>query len=80
MRFENCKSKNRNCMDSGPSIRNDKTKTSNTISNVSDVLQSSGIRRDTDTANEIDRFLLWSQFGVILPCGILLWIILFLLR
>jgi hypothetical protein len=80
VRFEDCKSKNSNRMDSGPSIRNDKTKTSNSISNVSSVLQSFRIRRDTDIVNEFNRFLLWSQFGVVLPCGILFWIILLLIR
>jgi hypothetical protein len=63
-------------MDSGPSIENDKAKTSNSIPNVRDVLQSVWFRRDADIVNQINRFLLWSQFGFVLPCGILLWIIL----
>jgi hypothetical protein len=67
-------------MDSGPSIENDKTKTSNSISNVSSVLQSSRVRRDTDIVNEFNRFLLWGQFSIVLPCGILFWIILLLIR
>jgi hypothetical protein len=63
-------------MDSGPSIKNDKTKTSNSIPNVRNVLQSVWVRRDSDPVDQINRFLLWSQFGFVLPCGLLLWIIL----
>jgi hypothetical protein len=68
-------------MDSGPSIKsnnNDKTKVSNNKSDARDVFQSLWFRRYPDNANEINGFLLWSQFNFILPCGILLWVILLL--
>jgi len=63
-------------MDSGPSIKNDKTKASNSIPNDGNVLQSVRVRRYSDNADEINRFLFRSQFNFVLPCGILLWIIL----
>jgi hypothetical protein len=63
-------------MDAGPSIiENEKTKTSNIVSNDGDVLQSVRVRRDTNNVNEFNRFLLRSQFSFVLPCGILLWVI-----
>ena len=77
------KSKNSNNMDSGPSIKsrteNDKTKISNSVSNDGDVFQSLWIRRYSDNVDEINWFLLKSQFSFVLPCGVLLWIILLLL-
>jgi hypothetical protein len=67
-------------MDSGPSIKNEKKlqkpKNGNTIPNDGNVLQSIWLRRDSNYVNEINRILLWSQLGFILPCGVLLWIIL----
>ena len=68
-------------MEPGPTIKqekNDKNKTSNIVSNVGDVLQPLRVRRNSDNADEIDRFLLRSQFSIILPCGILLWTLLLL--
>jgi len=69
-------------MEPGPTIKqekNDKNKTSNIVSNVGDVLQPLRVRRYSDNTDEIDRFLLRSQFSIILPCGILLWALLLLL-
>lgn len=64
-------------MDAGPSIiENEKTKTSNIVSDDGDVLQSVWVRRDPDHVNQFNRFLLRSQFSFVLPCGILLWVIL----
>jgi hypothetical protein len=68
-------------MEPGPTIKqekNDKNKTSNIVSNVGDVLQPLRVRRYSDNTDEIDRFLLRSQFSIILPCGILLWALLLL--
>jgi len=68
-------------MEPGPTIKqekNDKNKTSNIVSNVGDVLQPLRVRRYSDNTDEIDRFLLRSQFSIILPCGILLWTLLLL--
>lgn len=78
--FESCKSKNNLNMDSGPSIKNEESKISNSISDVSDVSESFWLRRDSDYVNQINRFLLWSQFGFVLPCGILLWVVFFIFR
>jgi hypothetical protein len=69
-------------MEPGPTIKqekNDKNKTSNIVSNVGDVLQPLRIRRYSDNADEFNWFLLRSQLGFILPCGILLWVLLLLL-
>jgi len=68
-------------MEPGPTInknKNDKNKTSNIVSNVGDVLQPLRVRRYSDNADEVNWFLLRSQFSIILPCGILLWIVLLL--
>ena len=69
-------------MDSGPSIKsrteNDKTKVSHTMSNVGDVFQPLWIRRYSDNVDEINWFLLKSQFSFVLPCGILFWLVLLL--
>ena len=77
--FGRRKSKNSNHMEPGPSIKsrqkNDKTKISNIKSNVGDVFQPLWIRRYSDNADELNWFLLQSQFSFVLPCGILFWII-----
>jgi hypothetical protein len=62
-------------MEPGPSLRNEKTKISNSIPDVRNVFQSVRIRRDTDNVNEANRFLFRSQFGFVLACGILFWTI-----
>ena len=62
-------------MEPGPSLRNEKGKTSNAVPNVRNVLQSVWIRRYTDHVNEDNRFLFRSQFGFVLACGILFWIL-----
>ena len=76
------KSKNIYHMDSGPSIKsrteNDKTKISNSMSNDGDVFQPLWIRRYSDNVDEINWFLLRSQFSFVLPCGILFWLVLLL--
>lgn len=75
--FERCKSKNKRYMEPGPSIvKNDKAKISNNVPDDGNVLQPVWFRRDTNHANQINRLLLWCQFGFVLPCGILLWILL----
>jgi len=79
--FERRKSKPIINMEPGPTIKqekNDKNKTINIVSNVGDVLQPLRVRRYSDNTDEIDRFLLRSQFSIILPCGILLWTLLLL--
>jgi len=68
-------------MEPGPTIKqekNDKNKTSNIVSNVGNVLQPLRVRRYSDNADEINWVLFRSQFSIILPCGILLWVILLL--
>ena len=68
-------------MEPGPTIKqekNDKNKTSNIVSNVGDVLQPLRVRRYSDNTDEVNWFLLRSQFSIILPCGILLWTLLLL--
>jgi len=68
-------------MEPGPTIKqekNDKNKTSNIVSNVGHVLQPLRVRRYSDNADEFNWFLLRSQFSIILPCGVLLWIVLLL--
>jgi hypothetical protein len=66
-------------MEPGPSIKsqvkNDKAKISNFKSNVGDVFQPLWVRRYSDNVDEINWFILRSQFSFVLPCGILLWII-----
>jgi hypothetical protein len=80
---EKCKSKNKNHMEPGPSIKkqnkNDKGKTSYSVPNVRNVFQPLWIRRDSDHVDEFDRLILRRQFDFVLPCGILLWIIFLLL-
>ena len=63
-------------MEPGPSLRNEKTKISNSIPNVRNVLQSVRIRRYTDHVDEDNRILFRSQFGFVLACGVLFWILL----
>ena len=63
--FERRKSKPISNMEPGPTInkkKNDKNKTSNIVSNVGDVFQPLWIRRYSDNSDEINWFLLWSQF------------------
>jgi len=60
-------------MEPGPSLRNEKTKISNSIPDVRNVFQSIRIRRDTDNVDEDNRILFRSQFGFVLACGILFW-------
>ena len=79
--FERRKPKPITNMEPGPTInkkKNDKNKTSNIVPNVGDVFQPLWIRRYSDNSDEINWFLLWSQFSIVLPCGVLLWIILLL--
>lgn len=52
-----------------------KTKTSNSISDDSNVSEPFRVRRNSDNVDEIDRFLLECEFGYVLPCGIILWTI-----
>jgi len=63
-------------MDPGPSLNNnEKTKVSNSIPDVGDVFEPTWIRRDSDDINEIGRFLFRSQFGFVLACSALFWIL-----
>jgi hypothetical protein len=65
-------------MEPGPSLKNEKSKNSNTIPDVGNVFQSSWIRRDSDNINETNRFLFRSQFSFVLACGIVFWTLLLL--
>jgi len=64
-------------MDAGPSIiENEKTKTSNIVSNDGDVLQSVRVRRSIRTCDALDRFLLDYRRYFLWPVGIMFWVIL----
>lgn len=63
-------------MDSESCISNNegkKEKTSNSVSNDSDVSEPSRLRCSSDDANRFNRFLMECEFGYVLPCGIILW-------
>jgi len=64
-------------MDSESCILNNeqgkKEKTSNSISNDSDVSEPARFRRGSNDANRFDRILMECEFGYVLPCGIILW-------
>ncbi len=50
-----------------------KEKTSNSISNDSDVSEPSRVRRSSIDSDRFNRILLECEFGYVLPCGIILW-------
>jgi len=56
-----------------------KAKISDRISTFRDVFFTPRIRRSPVHFDKIDRFLIWCEFGIIFPCGILLWTILYIL-
>jgi hypothetical protein len=60
-------------MEPGPSLKNEKSKISNTIPDDGDVLQPVWVRCDTDNVDETNRILFRSQFGFVFACGILFW-------
>jgi hypothetical protein len=67
-------------MDPGPSLsKNEKTKVSNSVSDVRDVPKSSRIRRNSDDLDEINRVLFRSQFGFVLACSALFWFLFLIL-
>lgn len=55
-------------------------KMGNTISYFRDIFQPIWIRRNSIDINQIDRFLIWSQFGFVFPCGIMFWVIFLIIR
>ncbi len=59
--------------DSYPDDKRKKTKTSNTLLDDRNVSESIWIRRYSIELNQINRFLLESQFRYVLPGGILFW-------
>jgi hypothetical protein len=70
-------------MDSESYVCNEEDKqtaTSDSISNYRDVLKSPRIRRDSVDFDRINRFLIKCEFGIILPCSLIFWIIFLLLR
>ena len=63
-------------MDSESCISSDegkKEKTSNSISNDSDVSEPARVRRSSIDSDRFNRILLECEFGYVLPCGIILW-------
>jgi len=50
-----------------------KEKTSNSISNDSDVSEPARVRRSSIDSDRFNRILLECEFGYVLPCGIILW-------
>ena len=63
-------------MDSDTSeIKNDKAEVSNIIPDAWNVFQPFWLRRHSTIIDKVDRILLRSEFGFVLPCGILFWII-----
>jgi len=74
-----CKSKSNRFMDSYPRLKNEKkSKESNNVPDVGDVLQPVWFRCDSDKLDEVNRIILWSQLGFVLPYGTLLWILFFI--
>jgi len=66
-------------MDSYPRLKNEKkSKESNNVPDVGDVLQPVWFRCDSDKLDEVNRIILWSQLGFVLPYGTLLWILFFI--
>jgi hypothetical protein len=56
------------------------TKTSNSISDDRNVHESSRIRCRSANLDQVNRFLIFCEFGYVLPCSIFLWIIFLLFR
>jgi len=56
------------------------TAPSDRISNHRDVPKPTRIRRDSIDFNQINRFLIKCELGIILPCSVIFWIIFLLLR
>jgi hypothetical protein len=54
-----------------------KTKISDFIPHVGNVFLATWLRRDPIHADKINRFFIWCEFGIILPCGIFLWALLY---
>jgi hypothetical protein len=48
------------------------------ISTFRNVFFATRLRRSSVHFDKIDRFLIWCEFGIVLPCGILFWIILYI--
>jgi hypothetical protein len=48
------------------------------ISTFRNVFFTTRLRRSSVHFDKIDRFLIWCEFGIVLPCGILFWIILYI--
>lgn len=69
-------------MDSESYVCNEKDKkiaASDSISNYRNVPEPSRIRRDSTDFDQINRYLIKCEFGIVLPCSILLWIVFLLL-
>ena len=49
-----------------------------TISTFRNVFFTTRLRRSSVHVDKIDRFLIWCEFGIILPCGILFWALLYI--
>ena len=70
-------------MDPDSLTKNDnrkKAKASDPISNAGNVLQSIWLRRNSIDSNEVNRILATCEFGFVLPCGFLFWILFLILR
>jgi hypothetical protein len=70
-------------MDSESYVCNEEDKqtaTSDSISNDSDVSEPFRFRRSSTDFDKINRFLIKCEFGIILPCSLIFWIIFLLLR
>jgi len=65
-------------MDPDSNYNDEQKETSNSVPNDRHVFESNGIRRDSIDLDTYNRFLIESEFRIILPCVILFWIIFFL--
>jgi len=50
------------------------------ISNGRNVSKPNGIRCSPIDFNQVNRLLIWCEFGIILPCSIFLWVVFLLFR
>lgn len=53
---------------------------SNNFLSFRDFFQSIRIRCNSIDINQVDRFLIWCQLGIVFPCGLLFWFIFFIIR
>lgn len=60
--------------------KGNKTKISNIISDGRDVPEPDGFRCGTIDLDTFNRFLIRCEFGYVLPCSVLFWIIFLLFR